>query len=264
MNNTGKIIALILGVGCFAISGWSFFANKGSKAAMDTAVQLEEPKVLAENEGKLIIISGNVELIEPVYDEEKRLTINTPHAFRQDEEYKRTPNTDENSEDEYEWKWQPSGSANLTGKAKLGDFDIDKDILLAFNSSDQYNDFKSDEISKYNVTKKSDKYHVTPGWVSYYHDTTNWYAGNDREGHKSFSYRYYDLAKKPQVTLVGIQKGNTITKPQDVTGFVFEGIHTKETLNEKNANSMLITGGVFAVLGVIAVIIGLRMKTAQE
>ena len=88
MKNIGKIILLVLGVALIALGVKGLMDIPGQKALLENAVYLEEPIILPENEGKLVIIHGKPEMTAPAYDEELGLTLDTIKAYRYAEEYK--------------------------------------------------------------------------------------------------------------------------------------------------------------------------------
>ena len=88
MKNIGKIILLVLGVVLIALDIKAFVDLPGQNAALEAAVYLDEPVVVPENEGKMVIIHGKPEMTAPAYDEELGLTLNTIKAYRYAEEYK--------------------------------------------------------------------------------------------------------------------------------------------------------------------------------
>ena len=97
----------------------------GQQAALDTAVYLDEPVVLPENEGKLVIIHGVPEMTAPAYDEELGLTINTIKAYRYAEEYKLISS----EKLLYKYNWVSRGSKGIVGKASVGEFALDEKTL---------------------------------------------------------------------------------------------------------------------------------------
>ena len=85
MKNKGKIILIVLGAVLIALGGKGLMDIPAQKAVLENAVYLDEPVVLAENEGKLVIIHGKPEMTAPAYDEELGITLNTIKAYRYDE-----------------------------------------------------------------------------------------------------------------------------------------------------------------------------------
>lgn len=155
MKNTGKIgklILMILGVGLVILSGRALLEIPGKTKILEEAVWLEEAVVLPENEGKLVIIHGEVEMTKPVYDEELGLTLNTVSAYRCDEEYRQTGF----SSDERKWDWAPNGQKSLVGEAMIGEFELDDKILSVFPKEGCYEDFIPEEISRYGTDISND------------------------------------------------------------------------------------------------------------
>lgn len=121
----GKIILIVLGVALIALGVKGLMDIPGQQAALDAAVYLDEPVVLPENEGKLVIIHGVPEMTAPAYDEELGLTINTIKAYRYAEEYKLISS----EKLLYKYNWVSRGSKGIVGEASLGGFALDEKTL---------------------------------------------------------------------------------------------------------------------------------------
>ena len=132
----GKIILLALGAVFIALGIKSIVDIPGQEKILETAVYLDEPRVLSENEGKLVIIHGKPEMTAPAFDHELKLTLDTIKAYRYREIYKRTEDTDE----KIKWEWVADGQTTFVGKARIGDFDLDESILSAFPTESHYKD----------------------------------------------------------------------------------------------------------------------------
>lgn len=139
----GKIILLVLGIALIALSVKSLMDIPGQKATLEAAVYLDEPVILPENEGKLVIIHGVPEMTAPAYDEELGLTLNTIKAYRYAEEYKLISN----EKFVRKYNWQSRGQKGIVGEATLGGFELDAKTLNAFAADSEYSDFNAVELS---------------------------------------------------------------------------------------------------------------------
>ena len=179
----GKMILIALGVMIIALGVKGLLDVPGQQEALKNAVWLEEPVVLPENEGKLVIIHGVPELIEPVHDKDFGLTLNTLKAIRYVEEYAMTSRTDQIET----YSWASRGSQGLTGKASLGAFELDEKLLHVFVADTDYADFDANQLraNGYNTSysKTGQGSHTDRLWViiggEYYYDSFEYNGGHD-------------------------------------------------------------------------------------
>ena len=269
MKNIGKIILLVLGVALIALSAKALMEVPGQQAALESAVYLDEAVVLPENEGKLVIIHGTPEMIAPAYDVELKITINSIKAYRYKETYKQTGYTDE----ERQWEWVSGGQTSLVGEAKIGEFELDEGILIAFPAESDYTDFDAAEVRDYVLTYKS----VALGEVvvlpdgGYYADTNVTYVGDSYiswlganaeaerlEGKTAYRYKYYNPDKNGEHTVVGVQQGSRLVKDESIGAMVRNGVLTKEQMLSSNKGGIIGGAAAFAVLGAVLVFLGVR------
>ena len=265
----GKIILLVLGVALIALSAKALMEVPGQQAALESAVYLDEAVVLPENEGKLVIIHGTPEMIAPAYDAELKITINSIKAYRYKETYKQTGYTDE----ERKWEWVSGGQTSLVGEAKIGEFELDEGILIAFPAESDYTDFDAAEVRDYVLTYKS----VALGEVvvlpdgGYYADTNVTYVGDSYiswlganaeaerlEGKTAYRYKYYNPDKNGEHTVVGVQQGSRLVKDESIGAMVRNGVLTKEQMLSSNKGGIIGGAAAFAVLGAVLVFLGVR------
>lgn len=265
----GKIILLVLGAALIALGVKGLMDMPGQQRMLETAVYLNEPVVLPENEGKLVIIHGTPEMLAPAYDEELQLTINSIKAYRYKETYKQTSNTRE----ELKWEWVTVAHTSLVGQAKIGGFELDAAILTAFPAESDYTDFDPAETQGYVLTYKS----LATGEVcvlpdgGYYADTNvthvgdssfNWLGANkvgeQLEGKTAYRYKYYSPEKNGEHTVAGIQQGSRLVKDESIGALVRSGILTKEQVLSSNKGSIIGGAAVFMVLGAVLIFLGIR------
>lgn len=269
MKNIGKIILIVIGAALIALSIKGLMDIPGQQAALDAAVYLDEPVVLPENEGMLVIIHGSPEMIAPAYDAELKLTIDSIKAYRYKETYKQTGYTDE----EKKWEWVSGGQTSLVGEAKIGEFELDEGILIAFPAESDYTDFDAKEVRDYVLTYKS----VATGEVvvlpdgGYYADTNVTYVGDSYiswlganaeaerlEGKTAYRYKYYNPDKNGEHTVVGVQQGSRLVKDESIGAMVRNGVLTKEQMLSSNKGGIIGGAAAFAVLGAVLVFLGVR------
>ena len=278
----GKIILIVLGVALLALGVKGLMDIPGQQAMLNAAVYLDEPVVLPENEGKLVIIHGKPEMVAPVYDEELGLTLNTIKAYRYDEEYK----LKSSEKLLYKYGWVSKGSKGIVGKASLGEFALDEKTLNGFAADSEYEDFDMAEISAkgYEVSRGkttegawNDRWWVIVGGT-YYYDAFE-YSGNldiphltremnkeiadEREGAKAYAYKVY-TGTDAEMTVAGIQQGSSLVAHEKMGAIVKEGVQTKDQLLSSNKNGVIGGAVVFMLIGAVLVVLGIRKSKAKE
>ena len=253
------------------------------KEVLGSAVYLEEPVVLPENEGKMVIIHGKPEMISPAYDEELGITLDSIKAYRYDEEF-RAKSWEKNRT---VYDWVSCGNKEVLGEASLGEFILDDTMLIAFPADSDYDDFDNAEIiaNGYGFTRgrtaegaTTDRWYVIvggPAGEAYYYRSLEYDAdldipryeresnkqiADEREGTKAYAYKVYTDAVSEEVTIAGIQRGNTLVAHEKLLGVVNHGILTQKELI--NTETGYLAGGsiAFLVLGLVMVFLGLRKK----
>lgn len=282
MKNIGKIILLVLGIALIALGIKNFADLPEQNATLEAAVYLDEPVVLPENEGKMVIIHGKPEMTAPAYDEELGLTLDAIKAYRYAEEYKLTSS----EKLEYTYGWVAKGQKSIIGKASLGEFALDEKTLIGLPADSEYEDFNMEEISAkgYEVSRGrttegawTDRWWVIVGGT-YYYDAFE-YSGNldiphltrevnkeiadEREGAKAYAYKVY-TGTDAGVTVAGIQQGNTLAAHEKLGAIVKNGVQTKDQLLSSNKNGVIGGAVVFMVIGAVLVVLGIRKPKVKE
>jgi len=279
----GKLILIVLGVALIALGVKGLMDIPGQQAALDAAVYLDEPVVLQENEGKLVIIHGVPKMTVPAYDEELGLTINTIKAYRYAEEYKLVSS----EKLLYKYKWVSRGSKGIVGKASLGGFALDEKTLSGLPADSEYDDFDAAELSANGYVmgrgKTAEGALTDRWWVivggKYYYDAFE-YSGNldiphitremdqeianEREGARAYAYKVYTGAGDQEVTVAGIQQGNRLVADDAIGPMVRTGIQTKDQLLSSNKGGIIGGAAVFMALGAVLVFLGIRKQKTKE
>lgn len=279
----GKIILIVLGVALIALGVKGSMDIPGQQAALDAAVYLDEPVVLPENEGKLVIIHGVPEMTAPACDEELGLTINTIKAYRYAEEYKLVSS----EKLLYKYNWVSRGSKGIVGKASLGEFALDDKTLSGLPADSEYADFDAAELSANGYVmgrgKTAEGALTDRWWVivggKYYYDAFE-YSGNldiphitremdqeianERAGARAYAYKVYTGAGDQEVTVAGIQQGNRLVADEVIGPMVRTGIQTKDQLLSSNKGGIIGGAAVFMALGAVLVFLGIRKQKTKE
>ena len=278
----GKIILIVLGVALLALGFKGLMDIPGQQAMLNAAVYLDEPVVLPENEGKLVIIHGKPEMVAPVYDEELGLTLNTIKAYRYDEEYK----LKSSEKLLYKYDWVSKGSKGIVGKASLGEFALDEKTLNGFAADSEYEDFDMVEISAkgYEVSRGkttegawTDRWWVIVGG-KYYYDAFE-YSGDldiphvtremdkaiadEREGAKAYAYKVYTGNDGQEMTIAGVQQGSSLVADDTLGPIVKTGVFSKEQVLSANKGGIIGGAAVFLLIGAVLVVLGVRKPKAK-
>lgn len=282
MKNKGKIILIVLGIALLALGIKGLMDIPKQKAVLEAAVYLDEPVVMPENEGKLVIIHGKPKMTAPAYDEELSITLNTIKAYRYDEEYKQTSS----EKGVFKYGWVSRGQKGIAGKASVGEFALDEKMINGFAADSEYEDFDMAEISAkgYEVGRGKTKEGAWTDrwWVivdgSYYYDSFEYSndlsiphvtremdrsIAQEREGAKAYAYKVYTGLLSDEVTVAGIQQGASIV-PDETLGVVLRnGVFSKEEVLSSNTNSLMGGAIAFILLGVVLGILGVRKPKAK-
>ena len=286
IRKIGKILLLALGVFIIWLSVRGLMDVPEYKEILGSAVYLEEAVVLPENEGKVVIIHGKPEMLAPAYDEELGITLNSIKAYRYDEEYTLTSSEQQN----HVYDWVSRGQKGIVGEAKIGEFLLDEKTLVAFPADSDYADFDEAEISangyntSYGKTTEgavTDRLYVIvggPEGEAYYYSpheysnvdssrftrTMNKNIAADRDGTRAYAYKVFTGAVAEEVTVAGIQQGNTLVSHENLGGVVMSGAMSQKEL--VNTESGYLMGGsiAFLLLGLVCVFLALKPKKEKK
>lgn len=282
MKNKGKIILIVLGIALLALGIKGLMDIPKQKAVLEAAVYLDEPVVMPENEGKLVIIHGKPEMTAPACDEELGITLNTIKAYRYAEEYKQTSS----EKSVFKYGWVSRGQKGIAGKASVGEFALDEKTINGFAADSEYEDFDMAEISAkgYEVGRGKTKEGAWTDrwWVivdgTYYYDSFEYSndlsiphvtremdrsIAQEREGAKAYAYKVYTGLLSEEVTVAGIQQGTSIAADETLGVVIRNGVLSKEEVLSSNTNNLMGGAIVFILLGVVLNILGLRKPKAK-
>ena len=282
MKNAGKIILLVLGAALIALGGKALMDIPAQKAILENAVYLDEPVVLPENEGRLVIIHGKPEMTAPAYDEELGITLNAIKAYRYAEEYKQTSG----EKGVFKYGWVSRGQKGIAGEASVGAFALDEKTINSFGADSEYEDFDMAEVSAkgYEVSRGKTKEGAWTDrwWVivdgTYYYDSFEYSndlsiphipremdrdIAQEREGAKAYAYKVYTGSLSEEVTVAGIQQGTSLAADETLGAVVRNGVFSKEEVLSSNTNSLMGGSIVLILIGVVLGVLGLRKPKAK-
>ena len=282
MKSKGKIILIVLGIILIALGGKTLMDIPAQKAVLENAVYLDEPVVLPENEGKLVIIHGKPKMTAPACDEELGITLNTIKAYRYDEEYKQTSR----EKGVFKYGWVSRGQKGIAGEASVGEFALDEKTINGLAADSEYEDFDMAEISAKGYVvgrgKTKEGAWTDRWWVivdgTYYYDSFEYSndlsiphitremdrdIAQEREGAKAYAYKVYTGLLSEAVTVAGVQQGTFLVADETLGAVVRNGVFSKEEVLSSNTNSLMGGSIVFILLGVVLGILGLRKPKAK-
>ena len=277
-----KIIGVIL------IIGGLLFASLAVKALVSapqsyekirTATTIKDGGILPENEGKLVVVSGTLKPAEQLQDPITGVKLPGVTAKRTVWTYER----DTNSDDEQVWDWKPettdySEKANfginaeiltstmLAAPTLLGEFKVEGKLLNPLIRNTEFTQYDEQSLnagwkvlsggkeSRYCVSKE----HWLPKKSTGMYSTTGY-------GSQKISYDIVSPDDPLEYTIIGVQKGDTLIKSEDVGSITtIKGIMTAEEFADENKKGVR-SGSIFSIItGILLAVIGVGMLAVRR
>lgn len=243
-----RIIGVVLSV-IGLVLGYSLLTSTESEsqaAALKNAVYLENAKILPENEGKVVILKGSLTLLEKARDPKFGLIFDSPYVCRYGEEYK---NQGKDGKVDMRWVINHSLDATLFGKVRLGDFILENAFLTNLPS-------KSYESFDPGILKEKEL-HIDQDQSRSYITTAKWsFFGGYLAGSLRYRYTYVPPDGIKELTVVGIQKGNSLVFSQEgFKGETYTKLMTREEVLGTSASNAKF-GSIFGYVCCAALIAG--------
>ena len=277
-----KIIGVIL------IIGGILFASLAVKALMSApqtyekiiaAETIGDGGVIPENEGKLVVVSGTLKPAEQLLDPITGVKLPGVTAKRTVWTYER----DTNSDDETVWDWRPentdySEKANfginaeiltttmLAAPTLLGEFKVESQLLNPLIRNTEFTQYDEESLNagwKVLSGGKESRYCVSKeNWLP--KKSTGMYSTTGY-GAQKISYGIVSPDDPLEYTIIGIQKGDTIVKAEDIDSVTtFKGIMTAEEFADKSKKEAR-GGSIFGIVaGILLAIIGVGMTAFRR
>ena len=239
-----------------------------------TAATIKDGRILPENEGKLVVVSGTLKPAEQLQDPITGVKLPGVTAKRTVWTYER----DTNSDDETVWDWKPentdySEKANfginaeiltttmLAAPTVLGEFKVESKLLNPLITNTEFTQYDEQSLnagwkvlsggreSRYCVSKENWLPKKSTGMYS----TTGY-------GSQKISYGIVSPDDPLEYTIIGVQKGDTLIKSEDVDSVTtFKGLMTAEEFAEENKKGVR-DGSIFGIVaGILLAVIGAGM-----
>lgn len=277
-----KIIGIILIIGGLlfaALAVKALVTAPQSYERIRTAATIKDGKVIPENEGKLVVVSGTLKPAEQLQDPITGVKLPGVTAKRTVWTYKQ----DTGSGDEKVWDWKPentdySEKANfginaeiltttmLAAPTLLGEFKVESKLLNPLIRNTEFKQYDEKSLnagwkvlsggreSRYCVSKEN--------WLP--KKTTGRYSSAG-DGAQKISYGIVSPDDPLEYTILGVQKGDTLIKSEDVDSVTtFKGIMTADEFAEENKKGVR-GGSIFGIVaGILLAVIGVGMMAFRR
>lgn len=264
-KKTGAVIVILLGLLC-AVSTVKSCGTKrvAIQGKVDDVVYVGQGSYDPANDGKIVIVCGELKVLKPAYDDELGLTIYAPRVMRSAKKMKlkkwNLPATEENME------WNSDlgvGALEIfLGEADVGTYHLSDEFLDNLMVGKEY-EFDDETLEEVGLTILTDRKYRGEKFIG----TQRMGRGVFEEGARRYQYSVPDQSDGDMVTVIGIQEQGTLTYVKGATPNMLSGELDKKTALKKSGMS---SGGVSifrVVLTILLLSTGIRMllkKRAQK
>lgn len=256
-KKTGAVIVILLGLLC-AVSTVRSCGTKrvDIQGKVDDVVYVGQGSYDPANDGKIVIVCGELKVLEPAYDDELGLTIYAPRAMRSAKKMKlkkwNLPATEENME------WNSDlgvgGMEIFQGAADVGDYHLSEEFIEQLMLGREY-EFDEETLSEAGLAILTDRKYRGEKFIG----TQRMGRGVFEEGDRRYYYSVPFQSDGDMVTVIGIQEQGTLTYVKGATPNMLSGELDKKTALKKSGMS---SGGVSifrVVLTILLLSTGIRM-----
>ena len=277
-----KIIGVILIVGGLLFVSLTIKALVSAPQSYEkikAAATIEDGKVTPENEGKLVVVSGTLKPAEQLRDPITGVKLPGVTAKRTVWTYKQ----DTGSGDKKVWNWHPENtdysekanfginaeiltSTMLAAPTLLGEFKLESKLLNPLIRNTEFTQYDKESLkdgwnvlsggkeSRYCVSKE----HWLPKKSTGMYSTTGY-------GSQKISYDIVSPDDPLEYTIIGVQKGDTLIKSEDVGSITtIKGIMTAEEFADENKKGVR-SGSIFSIItGILLAVIGVGMLAVRR
>ena len=256
-RKTGAVIVILLGLLC-AVSTVRSCGTKrvAIQGKVDDVVYVGQGSYDPANDGKIVIVCGELKVLEPAYDDELGLTIYAPRAMRSAKKMKlkkwNLPATEENME------WNSDlgvgGMEIFQGTADVGDYHLSEEFIEQLMLGREY-EFDEETLSEAGLAILTDRKYSGEKFIG----TQRMDRKIFEEGDRRYQYSVPYQSDGDMVTVIGIQEQGTLTYVKGATPNMLSGELDKKTALKKSGMS---SGGVSifrVVLTILLLSTGIRM-----
>ena len=254
-KKTGAVIVILLGLLCAVSTVKSCGTKRAAiQGKVDDVVYVGQGSYDPANDGKVVIVCGELKVLEPAYDDELGLTIYAPRAMRSAKKLKlkewNAPMTEENME----WNSDLGGQGIFLGEADVGTYHLSDEFLDNLMLRREY-EFDEETLSEAGLTILTDRKYRGEKFIG----TLRMGREVFEEGDRRYQYSVPYQSDGDMVTVIGIQEQGTLTYVKGATPNMLSGELDKKTALKKSGMS---SGGVSifrVVLTILLLSTGIRM-----
>lgn len=254
-RKTGAVIVILLGLLCAVSTVRSCGTKRAAiQGKVDDVVYVGQGSYDPANDGKIVIVCGELKVLKPAYDDELGLTIYAPRAMRSAKKMKlkkwNLPATEENME----WNSDLGGLGTFLGEADVGTYHLSDEFLDNLMLGREY-EFDEETLEKAGLTILTDRKHRGEKFIG----TQRMGREVFEEGDRRYQYSVPHQSDGDMVTVIGIQEQGALTYVKGATPNMLSGELDKKTALKKSGMS---SGGVSifrVILTVLLLSTGIRM-----
>ncbi|MBR9945346.1 hypothetical protein KE530_02515 [Clostridiaceae bacterium Marseille-Q4145] len=256
-KKTGAVIVILLGLLCAVSTVKSCGTKRAAKQEkIDDIVYVGQGSYDPANDGKIVIVCGELKVLEPAYDDELGLTIQAPRAMRRAKKLKLKEWNGSMTESNMEWNSDlgVGGMEFFQGAADVGAYHLSEEFIEELMLGRQY-EFDEEMISEAGLAILTDRKYSGEKFIG----TQRMGRGVFEEGDRRYYYSVPFQSDGDMVTVIGIQEQDTLTYVKGATPNMLSGELDKKTALQKSGMS---SGGVSifrVVLTILLLSTGIRM-----
>ena len=256
-KKTGAVVVILLGLLCAVSTVKSCGTNRAAKQEkVDDIVYVGQGSYDPANDGKIVIVCGELKVLEPAYDDELGLTIYAPRAMRSAKKLKLKEWNGSMTESNMEWNPDlgVGGMETFQGAADVGAYHLSEEFIEQLMTGREY-EFDEETLSEAGLAILTDRKYRGEKFIG----TQRMGRGVFEEGDRRYQYSVPFQSDGDMVTVIGIQEQGTLTYVKGATPNMLSGELDKKTALKKSGMS---SGGVSifrVVLTILLLSTGIRM-----
>ena len=254
-RKTGAVIVILLGLLCAVSTVRSCGTKRAAiQGKVDDVVYVGQGSYDPANDGKIVIVCGELKVLKPAYDDELGLTIYAPRAMRSAKKMKLKEWNGPMTEENMEWDSDLGGLGIFLGKADVGIYHLSDEFLENLMLGREY-EFDEETLEKAGLTILTDRKYRGEKFIG----TQRMGREVFEEGDRRYQYSVPHQSDGDMVTVIGIQEQGTLTYEKGATPNMLSGELDKKTALKKSGMS---SGGVSifrVVLTILLLSTGIRM-----
>ena len=236
-KKTGAVIVILLGLLCAVSTVRSCGTKRAAiQGKVDDVVYVGQGSYDPANDGKTVIVCGELKVLEPAYDDELGLTIHAPRAMRSAKKLKLKEWNGSMTESNMEWNSDMGGMEIFQGKADVGAYHLSEEFIEQLMLGREY-EFDEETLSEAGLTILTDRKYRGEKFIG----TQRMGRGVFEEGDRRYYYSVPFQSDGDMVTVIGIQEQDTLTYVKGATPNMLSGELDQKTALKKSGMS---SGGV--------------------